>query len=149
MPNLYQHGTLLSIENCTILDITSGPIRNKNWSMKNFLREIRTQRGLTQEKLAELVGTSHPTVQRHENSKRRLTHEWIAKYSQALQCHPSDITEGPGTMMAAGTEQEKNLLKLLRMMNDEDQSKFIHMAEIFVGDNFPKKAIKNDSKGRK
>lgn len=132
MVNMYQHGTKLSRQNCTNSDIPHVPFWNNDLAMKNFLREMRKSANLTQEQLAEMVGTTHPTVQRHENSKRKLTHEWITRYANALNCHPSDITDGPGTIMAATNEQEKSLLHMLRKMSEKDQDRFLNMAEAFM-----------------
>ncbi|PZQ48915.1 MAG: hypothetical protein DI551_00665 [Micavibrio aeruginosavorus] len=131
MTNLYRNGTLVSMKKCTNADIHPIPFWNNTFGMKNYLRELRKTRELTQEQLAELVGTTHATVQRHENAKRRLTQEWLAKYSNALGCHISDITDGPG-QSAPINAQEKALLQLMRQMEEPDQIRFIHMAEAFL-----------------
>ncbi len=62
---------------------------------KNFIREIRKSRGLTLQQLADLIGTSNQQISNHEAGKRKLTIEWLEKYSAALKCTPADIMSGP------------------------------------------------------
>lgn len=50
----------------------------------NRIKELRTERNLSQEELGERVGTSGPTIQRLETGKRELTHKWAIKISDAL-----------------------------------------------------------------
>ncbi|HEV7283443.1 MAG TPA: helix-turn-helix domain-containing protein [Kaistia sp.] len=52
--------------------------------MKIRLREIRQERGLTLEQLAQLVGTSNQQISMLEQGKRRLTADWMRKLSKAL-----------------------------------------------------------------
>ena len=95
----------------------------------NYLREIRQDRGLTTEQLAEKVGTSNQQVSNHEIGKRKLNIEWIRKYSDALECHPSDIIDGPA---APTTERSKKMLETFENMSDQDQERFISMAEAYI-----------------
>ena len=102
---------------------------------KNYIKEIRTERGLTLENLAELVGTSHQQISLLEKGQRRLTWDWILRIADALQCHSSDITDGPATPQ---TSDERDLLYKFRHMCPEDQHKYIFMAEAFMELNAPK-----------
>ncbi len=137
MNNNYHSGKKLSIPFFTNLDIHTLPFRYNNPGVskpiKNFVKSLRKDRNLTLEELAEKMETTAATIQRHESGNRKLTHQWINRYAEALQCHPSDITDGPGSMMAATNPQEENLLKLLRKMSDKDQDRFLSMAEAYVG----------------
>ncbi len=59
------------------------------------LRKIREARRLSQAKLANLVGTSQPQIDRLEKGQRRLTEEWILRLSSALNCDPAELIEYP------------------------------------------------------
>lgn len=59
--------------------------------MENNLEKIRLEKGLSQQKLAELVGTSGPQVNRLEKGERRLTVDWLMRFAEALDVSPSEI----------------------------------------------------------
>lgn len=50
----------------------------------NRIKELRSERGLTQAQLAEMVGTTDATIQRLESGKRQLTERWAAQISTVL-----------------------------------------------------------------
>jgi transcriptional regulator with XRE-family HTH domain len=59
--------------------------------MKNRLREIREEKGLTLEEVAELVETSNQQIFRLEMGQRKLTLEWLSRLSAALGVSPLEI----------------------------------------------------------
>ena len=59
--------------------------------LPNRLKAWREHRELTQEKLADLVGTSHSQIQRLESGKRPLTDRWALRLAPALRCNPEDL----------------------------------------------------------
>lgn len=63
--------------------------------MDNRLRELREGAGLTQAKLADLVNTTHSTIQRFEAGTRQMTEGWLRKLATALRCRPGDILDAP------------------------------------------------------
>ena len=63
--------------------------------MPNRLRELRKQRGLTQEQLGELVKATKMQVSRHEKERRGLKIEKLVAYARALGCHPAELFDGP------------------------------------------------------
>ena len=63
--------------------------------MENRIRILRKERGLTQEEVAELVGTSFGTVSKLETGRRRLTSDWIARFAKAFDVPPTDIITEP------------------------------------------------------
>lgn len=67
--------------------IQSGP------AMPNRISELRKERRLSQEGLANLVGTSKPQIWRLENEKRRLTVDWMNRIAEALRCTATDLLE--------------------------------------------------------
>jgi transcriptional regulator with XRE-family HTH domain len=59
--------------------------------MTNRIRELRESRGLTQQQLADKIGTTKQQVGRLEKSKRRLNERWLRLISDALRYPISDL----------------------------------------------------------
>ena len=59
--------------------------------MSNNLKAMRKKRGLTQEDLAELMGTTKTTVYRHESGVRDPSAATVREYAKHLQCSPGEI----------------------------------------------------------
>ena len=57
----------------------------------NRIREIRDAAGLTQEQLAERVGTTANSIWRLESGLTRLTQHWMIKLGEALGCVPAAL----------------------------------------------------------
>lgn len=57
----------------------------------NKIRELREERGLTQDELARRIGTTAPTVSRLEMGRRRLTQDYMMSISRALGVDPADL----------------------------------------------------------
>lgn len=109
----------------TNLDIPSTP----NWykivpMQKNFIKEVREDRNLTQEQLAEKMDTTAATVQRHEKGKRKLSHSWIIRYAAALECHQSEILEGADALLLPKNKIQKKILEAMNRMTDKEQEMY-------------------------
>lgn len=59
--------------------------------MENNLKRLRVARGLTQEALADSIGTNAGQIHKLESGMRRLSDVWISKLVKALHCSPADI----------------------------------------------------------
>lgn len=59
--------------------------------MKNNLKRLRTERGLTQEALADKIGTNAGQIHKLESGHRRLSDVWISKLVSALHCSPAEL----------------------------------------------------------
>lgn len=57
----------------------------------NRLKELRVARGLSQEQLAAMAGTTHATISRMESLIQRLSDRWLRKLSTILQATPGQI----------------------------------------------------------
>ena len=58
------------------------------------LRELREAAGLTQEQLAEMVGTRQGTISDHERGKAtRIDYDLIERLADALGIQPGDLFE--------------------------------------------------------
>lgn len=86
----------------------------------NRLKTLRQKRRLTQEQLAARIGTTHSTIQRLENSKRRLTSHWVYKLADALQCHPGELfREVPTSNLSAS---ERLLIERYRIATERERA---------------------------
>lgn len=65
---------------------------------KNYIRFIRELRGLSQANLAEKMGISQSQVDRLEKGQRKLTVDWVVKFSEALDTSFGSILNGPGKL---------------------------------------------------
>jgi len=60
--------------------------------IKNRLKELRTERGISQEELVKLTGISRATISKIENNEEvNLNTRTIAKLAEAFQVKPSEI----------------------------------------------------------
>ncbi len=64
--------------------------------MVNHIKQLRTSRGLSQQGLADLVGTSNQQISLLEAGDRQLTQHWMERISKALECRPSDLMVDDG-----------------------------------------------------
>ncbi|MDH3595778.1 MAG: helix-turn-helix domain-containing protein [Rhodospirillales bacterium] len=74
----------------------------------NRLREWRVAAGLSQEALAERVGTTGVSVGRYETGQRSLTIEMLEQFAAALECRPADLLPDPESAL---DDRERALLK--------------------------------------
>ncbi len=66
----------------------------------HYLREWRLHRGISQARLAKLVGATHQQIGNLERGERSLTGEWLSKFADALGTtrgvlldhHPSEVS---------------------------------------------------------
>lgn len=61
--------------------------------MSNLIRPLREGRGLSQNRLAELVGTSGQQIGNLERGDRRLTDDWMRRIARALGVEPWELLE--------------------------------------------------------
>jgi len=63
--------------------------------MTNRLAEIRQRRSLTQDQLAEMMGSGQPTISKHEQSLEKAPLATIRRYAEALGVTVGDIVDLP------------------------------------------------------
>ena len=100
--------------------------------MKNYIKELRTQKKLSQDQLAEMAGTTHQQIHYLESGKRKLTQEWVVRLANALEVHPLEITDGPASTAAAKDAQERELLEAFRGLDDSAKSMYLHGLRTFT-----------------
>lgn len=62
---------------------------------RHFLKEWRKKRGLTQERLAELINMTHASVQRYETRQQPLSQEVLDQLALALRTSRGAILDDP------------------------------------------------------
>ncbi|SMF81626.1 Phage repressor protein C, contains Cro/C1-type HTH and peptisase s24 domains [Azospirillum oryzae] len=80
------------------------------------MRELRQAAGLSQEKLAELAGTSQPQINKLETGQRKMTVDWAVKLARPLGVEPALLLglDMPAAPPAAPRPTRPALAPLLR-----------------------------------
>jgi transcriptional regulator with XRE-family HTH domain len=84
------------------------------------VRLLRKHAGLTQEKLAELVGVSFQQIQKYENGSTMLNTEKLQLIASALKVPASSFFEDDTFEKSPLSDREKKLVKAFRSLEDED-----------------------------
>lgn len=95
--------------------------------MKNRLKELRLNAGLTQKDLAVRSGTSQAQIDRLEKGTRRMTPEWLERLAPTLSCDPLDLLGQQTTL----SDQERRMLRLFRPLSDEQKQALIATLKAF------------------
>ena len=82
----------------------------------NRLRDIRKQKGLTQQELSEKAGLSQAQIARLESGQSELTIEQMKIFAAALNCEPWELL--PLEMQPSINQKELELVRLLRALNN-------------------------------
>jgi transcriptional regulator with XRE-family HTH domain len=59
-------------------------VKKKNWKLGRYIRKIRKVKGLTQEQLAEKIGTSTPWIGHIETGREVPSLQMLQKIAHAL-----------------------------------------------------------------
>jgi transcriptional regulator with XRE-family HTH domain len=102
--------------------ISSGQARQSH-----FIREWRKHRGLTQEQLAERIGTTKASISRIETGEQPYTQDFLEACADALMTEPGSLVmrnpldpDGPWSVWDdLRPVQRKQALRLLRALKDE------------------------------
>lgn len=80
--------------------------------IENKIREIRKSKGMTLEQVANacVPKTSGNQIRLLETGGTKLTVDWLAKLSKALECTPSDIVPKFGTPSTPTANEALELL---------------------------------------
>lgn len=97
---------------------------SKRTAPPNNLRAWRVKRGLTQEQLAEMVGTTKAAIGHLETGERGLSDKWLRKLAPALGTtagflldhDPNDIADFVDAWNEVPEDQKKTALRMLRAL---------------------------------
>lgn len=87
------------------------------------LKQLRLARELTLHELADLVGTTHTSIQRWESGKRSISTRWLDRLAEALGVHAAEILEPPPGL----TMQERAAVEIASMLDTEDCDVWLNM----------------------
>ena len=81
-----------------------------------FIIELMDERGLTNKKISELMGTTETKVSRLLTGKRGLDLNWLHLFAKALGVHISELFIPPGPK-ADRVPDEKEVMAILRRIS--------------------------------
>ncbi|GFO59221.1 DNA-binding protein [Geomonas silvestris] len=94
------------------------PLSSKEIGEK--VRLLRKHAGLTQEKLAELVGVSFQQIQKYENGSTKLNTDKLQQVASALNVSASAFFGEDTYEKSPLSDREKKLIKAFRSLGDEE-----------------------------
>jgi imidazoleglycerol-phosphate dehydratase len=74
--------------------------------MTNTIRVLRKQIGLSQQALAQRIGTTGQQVGNLEAGRRKLTQDWMERLAAGLDCAPADLLGSAPTPTTAANRQQ-------------------------------------------
>lgn len=109
------------------------PVRVSNYTsrigsdpMKNNIRKLRSERGLTLEQLADAVNTNAAMIQKLEVGERRLTHQWMIRISGPLNCSPEElISNGAHSMLPILGTLKSGLITMNNTADKLDEKQWV------------------------
>ncbi len=78
--------------------------------LQNRIKEVRLKQGLSQKKLADLIGTSQQQIDLLEKSERKISIEWLEKLAKGLNADPISLLPEQWDNRQTGMV-DKNLLE--------------------------------------
>lgn len=91
----------------------------------HFLREWREFRKMSQEELADAVGTSKSVISEKESSKRGLSNKWLERLAPALKIQKGWILEQDPNKVGA------DLLEIWGSIAESDRPRVLAILETF------------------
>lgn len=96
----------------------------------NRLREWREAAGLSQEDLAERLGTTAQTISRKETGARTLTLDELDQIAPVLGCRPADLLADGDSVLS---EEERRLLRAYSELEEADRQALLQLARSLSG----------------
>ncbi|WP_069651046.1 helix-turn-helix domain-containing protein [Caloranaerobacter ferrireducens] len=85
-----------------------------SYILANRIKELRTERNITQEEMAKVLGTSRQRYSRLENGQTSISYVVIKKIAEYFNIPTSEITKV--------TEEKKDLVSLFREKSDKTKA---------------------------
>lgn len=98
------------------------PIENP----RNFLRDWRRYRKMTQEALAEKAGTNSSMINHLENGKRGLSHKWLVRLAPILSTSPGFLLDHNPY------EMPTDILEIWNRGNQDQRNQLLRVAEAII-----------------
>ena len=93
-----------------------------------FLRELRKERGLTQEQLSEILGVTNRSISRWENGVNMPHFDLVIEITKYFDVKIEEFLDGERKMGQMDKREEENLLRTADYCNEEKEvfSKRLH-----------------------
>lgn len=93
-----------------------------------FLRELRKERGLTQEQLSEILGVTNRSISRWENGVNLPDFDLVIEITKYFDVKIEEFLDGERKMGQMDKREEENLLRTADYCNEEKEvfSKRLH-----------------------
>ena len=92
------------------------------------IRNRRDELGLSQDQLADIVGTSRKAVSRHENGENEMGITSFTQYADALETDPVKLLPDRFQNKEKPTGKQKQLLEMTASLCDADLEILVAMA---------------------
>jgi transcriptional regulator with XRE-family HTH domain len=99
------------------------------------IKELRHERALTQQQLADRVGTTHATIQRLESGNRGVDEKWVRRIARAFNVHPGELFEP--ISQDVYTDHEYEVLTLWRKMPEDARESYLQLARNLAREHEP------------
>ena len=100
---------------------------NDVYEIGNKIREAREALGMSQDDLADVMGTSRKSVSRHETGEQEMKISAFFQYYDALNARPEQLL--PDRLQMTATPLEERLLKAARDLSESNLEVLIMVAE--------------------
>lgn len=100
--------------------------------MKTKIAAIRESKGLSLAQVAIAAGTTKSQVQKLEAGSRRLTADWMLRFSKALGVPVIDLL--PHSTHTARRATDDALYELLQLLQDKDKKILLRIARRLLAD---------------
>lgn len=101
------------------------------YGVTNRIKELREDRGWTQQNLADKLEVTQSTVQRWENGGRKLSERRIRHLGGIFDCHPGEILEKIKGGASIGRE-EKRAIAFARQMTSSQRSAWFQIGDTLI-----------------
>jgi transcriptional regulator with XRE-family HTH domain len=95
----------------------------------NRLKELREAAGLTQQRLGELIGVKHATVNRWEHRVNAISNRYLHELAKVLRCHPGEIL-APLPKEKGLTPTQKKVRRISETWDDESLARLLEIAAV-------------------
>ena len=112
-----------------VIDMVTDPPPRAPTDPPNRLREWRLAAGLSQEELAEKVGSTGQSIGRYEAGRRSVTLEMLALFARALDCRPADLLADPESVL---DDRQRKLLADFDDLPAQDQDNVLDLVEALL-----------------
>lgn len=101
-------------------------VTDKRPRSRHFIREWRKHRGITQEQLAERIGTTKATISRIENGLQPYTQDFLDLCAEAL------MTE-PGNLVVRNPRDPEGIWSLWDKAKPGERRQLVEVGKVIVG----------------